>query len=228
MIRTLTLALLLPVPVAAQTAFTAPAGCEVFVTIQTNSCTVSHLFRCEDDPEGYLRRANFGEEGLDYAGLIDGETQWLESFYPQGDAFETLVPDPADPMSLTDLMETGISTFDFEIENQEGERYRFVGFDQITGDPVEIDGVTLTPTEYNIRMVDQSGETIWTARGDEFIHEEWRSFLSGTGVSARTGEEEVAEDYSPIEFIFPGEDGFLSAQPKYQCGLTEMSFEVQP
>lgn len=206
---------------AQQQTFTPPGGCEGFVTIQAKGCVVENFFTCEGDPDGYTRRADFEEDGLAYAGLIDGEAQWLESWFPASGVFETLVPDPADPASFSNLLVTGIDTYDFQVQDRSGERFRFVGFDRTAGDPVVIDGVTLTPTDYDIRVVEPDGSVSWQSRGAEFIHEEWRVFIGGVSQSWATGDEPEETDNTPVEFIFPGEDGFFSSAPKYDCGLTE-------
>jgi hypothetical protein len=50
-------------------------------------------------------------------------------------------------------------------------------------------------------------------------------FLSGTG-RVTTPTDSFDKDDRPIEFIFPGEPGFLSANPKHGCGVQLSSFEV--
>jgi len=82
---------------------------------------------------------------------------------------------------------------------------------------VVIDGVTLMRTEYEIVAEDGAGNEIWRATGREFASRDWRMFLSGES-SYVTTNDTFETDGSPMEFIFPGETGFLSVNPKYGCG----------
>ncbi|MDP5360015.1 MAG: hypothetical protein NWR52_07750, partial [Paracoccaceae bacterium] len=90
--------------------------------------------------------------------------------------------------------------------------------DTLTGRQITIDGVTLDETSYDITAFDADGNEIWSAQGNEFINRNWRMFLSGTGtVTTPNGSFERAN--RPVEFIYPGEPGFLSASPKHGCGV---------
>ena len=213
-------------PVMAQTGFSLPAGCTAYVTVQKSDCTVSHLFRCEGDPEGYQRRVDLSEGGLTYLGVIDSETQWIESFHATSGDTTTLVPGAADPASFSTLLETGLDTFDFETASAMYGLTRYVGQDRLTGETVVIDGVTLQRTEFALTVYDQSGGVVWEIAGNEFIHPEWRTFLSGTRTFT-TAEEEVSEDGTPVEFIFPGEPGFLGSTPRHGCGVMMSGLEAE-
>ena len=49
--------------------------------------------------------------------------------------------------------------------------------------------------------------------------------LAGTG-TVTTPRDTFERDGSPVEFIFPGEPGFLSANPKHGCGVVMSSLQV--
>ncbi len=213
-----------PAPALAQDVFTPPEGCAGTLTVQQKSCTVSNHFTCERDPEGHRRRADFDEEGLTYAGRIDSETQWLESFRPGSDGTEVLEDDPVDRASFSELLETGVDSYDFETVDPDGGRTRFAGADRLTGEEVEIDGVTLRETDFAIKMYDEAGGVLWESTGREYIHPELRIFLSGVGTTRLSDQEPVEEDGSPVEFVFPGEKGFMSARPKFGCGAVDAGF----
>ncbi|PUB16997.1 hypothetical protein [Yoonia sediminilitoris] len=198
--------------------FGLPQGCDAFLTVQSKSCQVDHHFVCEADPEGHQRRVGITEEGLVYAGEIDRETQWLNSFHARTGHAETLEPNPVERASLSDLIAKGVDDYDFRTLSDQIGTTRYVGQDTLTGRQIVIDGVTLDETTYDITAYDESGNEIWAAKGNEFIHRDWRIFLSGTGVT-RVGTESFDSDDGPVEFIFPGESGFLSARPKYGCGV---------
>lgn len=212
---------LLAAPAAAQQStptFGLPAGCDAYLTVQTESCEVNHYFTCAADPEGNQRRVSLDEEGMTYLGMIDSETQWLESFHILSGHQERLEAEPAERASLSDLIETGVDDYDFQTLSDEIGTTRYVGQDTLTGRQITIDGVTLDETSYAITAYDEAGNVVWSAEGNEFINRRWRTFLSGTGiVTTPNGSYERAN--RPVEFIYPGEPGFLSSRPKHGCGV---------
>jgi hypothetical protein len=212
--------LMLPLggPVLAQGGFSLPAGCTAYVTVQKADCTVSHLFRCEGDPAGHQRRVDLNETGLTYMGVIDAETQWIESFHASTGDTTYLAPDAADPANLTELIETGRDELDFQTMSGMYGLTRYLGEDRLTGETVVIDGVELLRTAFEMVVYDQSGNVVWEIAGNEFIHPEWRTFLSGTRTFT-TADDVVSEDGTPVEFIFPGEPGFLGSTPRHGCGV---------
>lgn len=213
------LAFVCAAPAVAQQSFALPQGCEAYVTVQKRGCSVSHLFRCAGDPAGMQRRVDMDEQGLTYAGTIDAETQWIESWHPMAGITDRLAPDPADAASLTTLMETGVDTFDFRVISTPGDAVTvFRGQDRLTGESVTIDGVTLDQTEFAVTALDEAGNVLWETTGREFIHREWRTFLSGVR-TVRQGAESWDSDNTPVEFIFPGEAGFLASTPRHDCGV---------
>ena len=218
--RRLTLALvLLPAPALAQEArtFQPPQGCSAYVTVQMSACTVSHLFTCDVDPEGWQRRVDMDEGGVTYFGAIDAETQWLESTHVLSEHSERLAPAPADPASFTELLASGRDGFDFTTLSDEIGTTRYVGEDRLTGETETIDGVTLDRTEYEIVAYGPEGTEIWRSAGREYVSRDWRMFLSGQSAIV-TPEDSFDNDEAPVEFIMPGEPGFLSVSPKHGCG----------
>ena len=198
--------------------FSLPAGCDAFLTVQTESCQVGHHFTCQGDPEGHQRRVTLDEQGMTYVGEIDGETQWISSFHVLSGHRERLESNPVEPASLSDLIETGGDDFDFRTLSDEIGTTRYVGQDTLTGRQITIDGVTLAETTYDITAFDDAGNEIWSAQGREFISRNWRMFLSGTG-TVTTPEGQYERSNKPVEFIYPGEPGFLSSSPKHGCGI---------
>jgi hypothetical protein len=201
--------------------FSLPAGCDAYLTVQNKDCSVDHHFICEGDPEGNKSRVSLSQMGMTYVGTVDDETQWINSLHVMSDRNEILGENPTDPASLTELIEIGIDTYDFTTISNGTEITRFVGQDSLTGQQFTIDGVTLDETQYNITAYDSAGEVIWKSEGNEFINRNWRFFLAGRSLIT-TPDDQFETDGSPVEFIYPGEPGFLSAHPKHGCGV-EMS-----
>jgi hypothetical protein len=196
--------------------WTPPAGCEAYVTIQSKACIVSHQFRCERDPEGDQWRVDIGQQGELFYSHIDSEGQWLESF---GSTRQVLDPAPTDPASITELLAEGIDTGEFSVSRDDGTASRFSGFDRLTGQEVVIDGVTLLQTEVDYTEYDRAGTVVGRVRGNEFVSADWRSFLGGKGEHDLGDGKWLPMDASPVEFAFPGEEGFLATQPKFDCDV---------
>ena len=216
----------LALPAAAQTdTFSLPAGCEAFVTVQGKDCSVDHHFTCQGDPAGHKQRVSLDERGITYLGTTDDQTQWISSFHPLSGHSERLEDKPADPASFSELLRDGRDSYDFRTLSEEVGTTRYVGEDRLTGRVVTIDDVTLQETEFEITAYDADGTEMWHTEGNEYVSSDWRMFLAGTGVTT-TPDETFERDGSPMEFIYPGEPGFLSANPKYGCGAVLSSFPV--
>ncbi len=208
---------LLPMSMAAQE-FGLPAGCTAFVTVQDSSCGVEHHFTCAGDAAGTQRRVSLSEDAMTYMGQIDAETQWLESYHALSGHTERLESNPQERASFSALTSTGADDYDFKTLSAEIGETRYVGRDTLTGKTVEIDGITLEETTYDLTAYAADGSVMWRSKGREYITREWRMFLSGVG-KITTPTDQFERDDTPMEFIFPGEAGFLSTKPKYGCGV---------
>lgn len=220
--KTLLVPLLCLASPAFAASFTAPEGCTATLTVQSRGCTVSHFYTCEKDPKGNQWRADYGAEGLFYLSMIDSETQWIESYEMNGSgnapvSKETLDLNPRDRASLSGLVDTGLDTFDFNLTKSTGETTHVTGFDQLTGKTTVIDGYTLRQTEYEFTQRDDKGEVLRHAKGNEYISEEFRSFFSGSSDWQAEDGTWMAIEGAPITFMKPGEPGFQSTIPLFEC-----------
>lgn len=197
--------------------FTPPPGCVGDLTIQQRSCEVMHIYNCAADAAGERWNIIFDEYGPRYMGKVDRETQWLESY----DLFPTqryvLIQPSDDPLNLTELMEAGTDSYDFQQRGRD-EVQRFVGYDRIVSESVVIDGETLLQTEFSMRR-ESTKEGDFSMTGTEYIVPRLRHFISGTYRMNRDGAIEEW-DLSPIDFIYPGEPGFFATTPLYECEPT--------
>jgi hypothetical protein len=218
----LSLAALIPTPSLAGT-WTAPEGCEVFMTVQSKACRVSHYYRCSADAPGDQWRVDMDQEGKFFFSRIDTEGQWVESFDPLR---QVLDPSPADPASFSELLASGVDTWDFSLSKEDGTGSRASGYDRLTGKQVLIDGITLSLTELDFTEYDLAGNVLRRGRGNEYVHPGWRLFFAGPGEADLGDGQWRPIDGSPVEFIFPGEEGFLATQPKYDCGALTASLPV--
>ena len=225
----LTIGLTAPVAALAQDrdTFSLPQGCEAYLTVQSASCQVDHHFTCEGDPDGHQQRVSFDEDYMTYSGSVDRETQWVGRFHPLTGHSERLEDNPVDPASLSELIQTGRDSYDFKTLSDEIGTTRYVGADELTGNVVTIDDIALDETSYQITAFAEDGTELWSSSGNEYISRDWRVFMAGTGVTTVPGDR-FEKDDRPVEFIFPGERGFLSTNPKHGCGVVMSSYVVTP
>lgn len=222
----LTAAVILAAAGPAMAEFPVPEGCTAYMTVQSRNCQVTHYYTCAADPAGHQWRADVGLEGAYYLSQIDKETQWVLSIDLVQGIRERLSVGAADPASFSELVETGIDSFDFSVINDQGEETRVVGFDRLTGNEVVIDGVSLLETQNQVTFSDAAtGEEKWSAAGNEYISVEHRTFLSGSTTWTEPDGAENSTDDSPIEFAFPGDAGFLADKPKFDCSVVQARFD---
>ena len=204
---------------AAPGVFQPPPGCTGWLTVQSRGCRVSNHYRCDADAPGDQWRADFDQEGIFFVSRIDRETQWVESFDMFPTTRQVLLPNPADPASFSTLLSTGIDTFDFGLSVEDGSQSVVRGFDKLTGRSVTIDGVTLEETEFDYTETATDGSVLHKASGHEYINRDWRIFLSG--ISEWQGPDGMLPvDGTPRQFVFPGEPGFFTTEPIFDCDAT--------
>jgi hypothetical protein len=207
-------AIMVALPAAAGS-FTPPAGCTGWLTVQSRACRVSNYYKCTQDAQGDQWRTDFDQEGLFFASRTDAEGQWVESIDMNPMVSQTLDAGAEDPASFSELL-GGIDTFAFNLTRDDGTTSRVRGFDRLTGKTVHIDGVSLSETEFEFSEDDGSGGTIRRSRGVEYIHPGWRLFFAGPS-EWDGGDGYLPIDGSPVQFVFPGEKGFFSTQPLFEC-----------
>lgn len=211
--------------------FVPPEGCTTFMTVQSRQCRVSNHYKCTADTSGDQWRADFDQEGPYFLSRINAEAEWVESFdLGEVAVRQTLDPNPADRASFSELLTNQIDTFAFGLSRDNGEQTRVSGFDRLTGRSFQIDGITLQETEYEFTETDLEGTVLRQARGNEYIHPDWRLFFAGPSEWNGGDGEFVPMDGSPVQFIFPGEPGFASIEPLFDCDplMTEAESPLVP
>lgn len=209
--------------------FQVPEGCTAFLTVQSRSCLISHHWRCEGDPDGSHWRVTLDQEGAFYLNYTDAEFRWLRAFNLRSGARDTLVEPESDPASLSDLLETGSDTMVFSIREERAEgvfRRDYTGFDRLTGATVVIDGVELEVTEFAYQWETEAGPR--ETEGSQFVSRDWGLFFGGLETVTTPAGEVFEGNYSPVEFALPGEPGFLSTEPQYDCGDIMSGLETAP
>lgn len=211
-----------PLPAMAQDnadLFQVPEGCTAFLTVQARGCMVSHHWTCEADPEGTQWRVSLDQDGAFYLSFTDAEFRWLRGWDLRGGGSSVLVEPEEDPASLSELLATGRDSMVFSllVEGTGGSfRRDYTGFDSLTGDEVAVDGRTLMVTDFAYQYGVAGGTR--RVEGNQFVHEGWRMFFGGLETVTEPDGETYEYNNSPMEFTEPGERGFLTTQPIYDCG----------
>ncbi len=207
-------------PVAAQnTPFPVPEGCTAFLTVQSRSCLVAHYWQCNADPAGTHWRATLDQDGAFYLNYTDNEFRWLRSFDLRSGRADTLIEPEDDPASLSTLLDTGRDTMAFSIRAElQGSVFQrdYTGYDALTGARVTIDGEELLVTEFAYQWQAEAGPR--STQGNQFVSRERGLFFGGLETVTTPSGEVFEGNYSPMEFAEPGEAGFLSTVPRYDCG----------
>ncbi|WP_237684817.1 hypothetical protein [Szabonella alba] len=219
----LSLLLVAPLPAAAGS-FNPPEGCTGWLTVQARACRVSNFYKCAHDAPGDQWRADFDQEGLFFASRIDAEGQWVESFDMNPVTRQTLDAGASDPASFSELLASGVDTFEFSLSKDNGQRSNVRGFDRLTGRTVTIDGVALQETQFEFTETDPADSILRRTRGREYIHADWRLFFAGPSEWDGGSGEWLPVDGSPVQFINPGEPGFFSTEPLYECDAVLSSY----
>lgn len=199
--------------------FPVPEGCTAFLTVQSRSCLISHHWRCDGDPEGTHWRATLDQEGAFYLSYTDTEFRWLRAFNLRSGSQDTLIEPEEDPASMSELLEMGRDTMIFSIREERAEgvfRRDYTGFDALTGATVMIDGEELEVTEFAYQWQTEAGPR--ETEGSQFVSRRLGLFFGGLETVTTPSGEVFEGNYSPMEFAEPGEPGFLSTEPQYDCG----------
>lgn len=216
--------ILLPLPAVAGS-FSPPKGCTTFLTVQAKQCRVSNHYTCSSDAAGDQWRADFDQEGPFFLSRINREAEWVESFdLSQPIVRQTLKPGSEDRASMSELLSAGTDSFDFGLSRDPGDPSQVTGFDTMTGQSVTIDGVTLRQTQFEFTERDEAGQILRQSRGFEYVHPEWRLFFAGPSEFRTVEGDFLPSDGSPVAFIFPGEAGFASTEPVFECDPLMMRF----
>lgn len=193
--------------------YTVPAGCEAIVTVQSRSCLVRQVMRCADNPDG-ATIALVRQEGEDVLLRQDAGSQTIEAVsVGTGEVVRTVVV--TDPIDARLAAKTGHDGFDLEQDGGPGPRERFAGEMVSDGAPVIIDGVLLVPlaAETVITTI-KTGETRTLRQTLLFEPRERIAYVATTQMTDPPG---ALLDRTPVSFILPGEAGFLSMEPDYDC-----------
>ncbi|MFQ6551030.1 hypothetical protein AAD018_001625 [Aestuariibius insulae] len=206
--------------------FALPRGCEAYLTVQYDNCSLSHHFTCAVDPDGHQWAVFTDRNGRGNASRIDRETRWVQSFsLPAATARRTV--SETDPFSLSELLETGEDQFDFMTRSADGEELRWTGVDRLEKETEVIDGVEFGVISFQNRVANGEGEVQRMEAGTNFISREWRMYLPRTHqVWDPEGTVIHEEERRPVDIVFPEDDGFLALEPIHGCAI-DVAFDAE-
>jgi len=207
--------LMLCSPVAAAT-FAPPQGCTPFMSVQMRGCLVAHYFTCEGDASGEQWDTLYDADGPFFSAKVDAEFQWIESWDYAPPQRSWLEEPSRDAASFSGLLATGEDSYDFSTMSDGGTRRHYKGVDRLTGETAVIDGIELEVTEFEIEEKAETGEVVARRWGNQYVHRDWRLFFSGREMFENP-QGRLPTDNTPVNFIFPGEPGYLSTVPLFDC-----------
>ena len=209
--------------------FTPPSGCQSFATIQSRACSVSVVWRCDLAPDGDFWEANFSSDGLESVVSYDGDYQWLDAAYNWDQSREELAPPAADRISVAELLETGVDTFDFTMRRVTPDRrydIRVTGADMLTGETAMIDGYELDEVKTRLEIIDDEGVVEYASEGIQYYSRDLGLFFLGAEKVFEPNGQTSAYDDGPADIILPGEPGFEATRPLYGCNLQDARLAI--
>ena len=205
--------------VAAEEVAVFPEACDPKLTIQAVDCTVTHYALCAFDGEAAAMQVRYDGSGLRQSQILDADNHPLRVFSDTIDLrFDESVR--ADRMSSSILLAKGTDGYAFTLTSETApiSKMTFFGSDELTAKTViangfhlrELRGRYVRTTYFNGRSVTEAFEV------EQYVEEEFGFFVpvreTRIGSAARKSSEQA-----PVDFLRPGDDGFLSVQPLY-CG----------
>ena len=208
---------LLATPGAAKT-WNPASGCTPFVTVQMKQCMVGNVAACGEGKSGTYQILSSGAAGPMKLTQADKEGWALTEQSFESALFLRLKKGGRQPYSLSRLLSNGAMEWDYKskFDTAPGPVSR-KGSERLTGKTRKVDGVALTAYRYEETWTESDGG-VQTFSGIGYAQAEWRLELSGTLESHDFDGATSRQDNTPVEFIFKGDDGFMSMVPTVGCG----------
>jgi hypothetical protein len=200
-------------PVIADGLVTPGSDCQATMTVQIRGCMVRTVMLCAPakgaGPRIVVVQAHDNGQ-LIY--LLDDDFQTLQIEDPSY-GNNTVTDMSGDMFSIRALLTTGSDSFAFSVTNEDGSRGTLGGTRVLTGEVVMIDGreQQLVKSVVSASYPDQSQER----RSETSFYDPALGVLLLGSVHVE-GMGEVV-DFTPVDFIGPGEAGFLSTIPTEGC-----------
>lgn len=191
-----------------------PPGCTAMVTIQSQSCTVRQVFTCASDTQPLRWVASYGPKGpisvtvLDLGGMpqvmLTGKDKPTGKLDPSGD-----------PADLAKVLAGETDSFDYKLDFDDGTVLKAAGTMALTGSMVEIDGRTLQEFQRIEVVAFPTGSTS-PEMDNRLLYDAELGLMLNTVTQERESGK-LMMDRTPVDFLFPGEEGAESLVPLYGC-----------
>ena len=196
---------------------TTPEGCEAVLTVQKHGCEVTHIYQCE---QGIVKHINIDQDEFDWVSLFGPDYIELESKEEITGIGLVGMNAISDPRSLHTLLTTGRDTVayrgEFDMPGLLIGAADVSSQSRLMDEVLEIGGVTwqkaLEEIVFQVRP-----HLAMTGTQDIWIDAESGILFHGSSSHELAGKAEET-DNTPVEVIYPGQPGFLSMSPIYDCG----------
>ncbi len=210
----------LPFGVSAEIDFEPPHGCKPVITAQLRKCSVMNVWRCDENGSTFIWHGFFTSGGVPQSLIkFSNDYGFHHSLIFGSQQFEMAIRPVASDWSLAELVETGSVEFNGQVlMRKPGDKMvaqRF-GYSELSGEKAVIDGEQLTVFESFTTRTGPNGETVGSSSGKHYISE--RDSVTFPGKYYDVDSSGPGYDRSPMQIIRPGEEGFFSRIPKYDCG----------
>ncbi len=209
---------------------TSREGCEGIYTVEKTNCIVEHFFRCSGVDGQYVRHEMIdGRHNTEFVELADPEYNLIRSADLRGFTDSTLVSSVR-RFSLSDLLANGrsssVGVMSMRVLGAE-QQGPFRMEAEMSGETKVIDGVQLRIGQATGTVGLRPPVGNMTSKGSLMIDAEDGVVLEGTWTVEFGGmRREVGGE--PLAIVHPGESGFLSNIPKYDCGKVSMDLAAPP
>lgn len=191
-----------------------PPGCTPLVTIQSQGCFVRQVFTCESDSQPLRWVASYGPNGpvsltvLDLGGMP--QVMMTGKDKPRG----TLDPD-GDPADLAKALAGETDSFAYQVNFEDGTVLTTSGSMSLTGARTDVDGRGMTELQRIETVVYPNGTTSPELDNRLVYDADLGLLINTTSTERATGK--LLTDRTPVDFLFPGDEGADSVVPLYGC-----------
>jgi hypothetical protein len=206
-------ALLAPAFAMADTTMDMPARCAGFLTVQLENCSLLNHWRCDSDPADRYRVTTIDHTRTPIREGILAGLSLVEIGPGSGEAPWSFIN--TDVEDHTTLMQTGRDTYAGTYQHDDLSKGPFVeGESILTGRTVTIDGITLNEVQSTSSFTyPQGGSSQKIVM--QYTLDTLEIWIPDRIIDPATGD--VTLHFGPTDFIWPGEDGFMSTAPTANC-----------
>ena len=190
--------------------------CVGIYSIQKRSCVVENIYRCET-PAGVLwRKEEFEADESMNLEVLTEDGQILYAADSVEGPFVSGLIENTDPLSVRDMLASGVDYYDHIVRLHlpifvDPINAPLQGRLQNLNEQVEIDGIVFDRARMDIK--------IWVNAAEINGYEDW--YIDRATGAFAYGETKIFNKLyaqEPVQVIKPGEPGFMSERPLYDCG----------